>query len=151
MILRLSGQHRMALVGALREAGKREIGGILMGEHIGADEFRVASFTIQRRGGTIVRFVRIVEHAISALTRFFRETGSDFTRFNYLGEWHSHPSFAPYPSSEDDASMKKILLDDKVGANFVVLIVAKMVETEFVATATLYRRAGQSAVDLMIE
>lgn len=151
MIVRLPREHRMALVKALREAGEREIGGILMGEHVGTDEFRVASLTIQKRGGSIARFVRIVEHAISALTQFFRETGRDFTRFNYLGEWHSHPLFVPSPSREDDASMMKILLDERVGANFVVLMVAKMAGNDFVATATLYTRSGRSAVDLVIE
>lgn len=151
MILRLPEAHRSALVAALNEAGEREIGGILMGEHVGFDDFRVASLTIQKRGGSIARFVRMIEQAISALTRFFHETGRDYTRFNYLGEWHSHPSFVPSPSPQDDASMMKILLDEKVGANFVVLMVAKMVRNDFVATATLYTRSGRCAVELMIE
>jgi sulfur-carrier protein adenylyltransferase/sulfurtransferase len=151
MILRLPATQRAELVDALQEAGEREIGGILMGEHVDVNEFRVASLTIQRRSGTIARFVRIVEHAVTALTRFFRETGNDFTRFNYLGEWHSHPLFTPYPSSEDHVSMMKILWDEKVGANFVVLIVAKMVDGELVTTGTLYTRSSRCAVTLVIE
>ena len=151
MILRVSRDHQMSLMKALTDAGEREIGGILMGEHVGVDEFSVASLTIQRRGGTIARFIRIVEHAVTALTRFFGETRNDFTRFNYLGEWHSHPLFPPYPSRQDDTSMMKIVLDGRVGANFVVLIVAKTVGPELIATATLYTRSGRSDVMLVME
>lgn len=122
-----------------------------MGEHVGPDEFRIVSLTIQRDGGSIARFVRLVEHAMMALTRFFRETGNEFTRFNYLGEWHSHPLFAPNPSSQDDASMMKILLDEKVGANFVVLMVAKLTDGELIATGTLYTRSGQSRITMRVE
>jgi hypothetical protein len=57
----------------------------------------------------------------------------------------------PSPSWQDDASMMKILFDQKVGANFVVLMVAKMAESDFVATATLYTRSGRSTVDLVID
>lgn len=151
MIVRLPREQRMALIAALKDAGSREIGGILMGEHVGVDEFRVASLTIQRRGGSIARFVRFVEHAVTALAKFFRDTHSDFTRFNYLGEWHSHPLFEPRPSPEDDASMMKILFDDKVGARFVVLMIAKLEAGEFVASARLYTKSGHSAITLAQE
>ncbi|HEV7487312.1 MAG TPA: Mov34/MPN/PAD-1 family protein [Thermoanaerobaculia bacterium] len=151
MILRFPEAQRGILIEALTAAGEREIGGVLMGEHLGVDDFRVTSLTIQRRGGTIARFVRAVEEAILALTRFFRETGNDFTRFNYLGEWHSHPLFPPYPSREDDSSMIRILRDNNVGANFVVLVIVKMVNSQVVATGTLYTRSRQSVVTLMME
>src|SRR4051812_17900335 len=111
MILRIPAAQRRTLVNAMTDAGEREIGGVLMGEHLGRDDFRVTTLTIQRHGGTIARFVRAVEQAVSALTRFFRETGNDFTRFNYLGEWHSHPLFPPHPSRQDELSMLRILRD----------------------------------------
>jgi proteasome lid subunit RPN8/RPN11 len=151
MILHLPAPRREELVDALRDAGTCEIGGVLMGEHVGVDEFRVERVTIQRRGGTFARFIRIVTDAVSALNRFFHDTQHDFTRFNYLGEWHSHPLFQPYPSSEDHSSMMEILLDGGVGANFVVLMVTKLVDDNLVASATLYTKAGRSAVSLIIE
>jgi hypothetical protein len=50
----------------------------------------------------------------------------DYRRFNYVGEWHSHPSFEPEPSSRDDTSMREIVQDPKVGANFVALLIVKL-------------------------
>ena len=42
---------------ALEAAGTREIGGVLMGECVAPNRFRVADVTIQRRGGKL-RLVR---------------------------------------------------------------------------------------------
>src|SRR2546426_158241 len=93
------------LVNALTEAGKREIGGILMGEHIGAETFRVKELTIQRKKGTFATFVRIVAEILAPLRAFFDATKHDYTRFNYLGEWHSHHSFLLEPSGQDHITM----------------------------------------------
>jgi hypothetical protein len=58
--------------------------------------------------------------------RSYYRTQHDYTRFNYIGEWHSHPSFTPVPSRCDDNSMREIVQDPKVGANFVVLLIVKL-------------------------
>ena len=81
------------LVVALQKAGNREIGGILMGEHVSDATYRVKDITIQRHGGKFASFTRVVRGSLMSLRRFFRKTEYDFTRFNYLGEWHSHPLF----------------------------------------------------------
>jgi len=114
------------MVAALTEAGRREIGGILMGEHVGSDTFRVKDITIQRRGGTFATFVRVVRNILGPLQAFFRKTHHDYARFNYLGEWHSHHSFALSPSTTDHRSMFEIIDDPQLGANFVVLLLAKL-------------------------
>ena len=77
---------------ALAKARRREIGGILMAEQVEAGHFRLADFTIDEVTGSAAHFVRSVEHHHRALDRFYEETASDFARFNYLGEWHSHPN-----------------------------------------------------------
>lgn len=110
---------------ALQKAGRHEIGGILMGEHIGFNEFKVTNVTVHRRGG-IASFVRYIEDAIGKLRFFFRQTEYDYQRFNYLGEWHSHPLFEPIPSIKDDESMLEIVQDDSIGANFAVLLILKL-------------------------
>lgn len=134
-------QNDLLLV-ALGKAGRREVGGILMGEHVGPNLFIVREMTVHRRGA-FASFVRRVEDAIGSLRLFFQKTGDDYTRFNYLGEWHSHPSFAPYPSGTDDVSMLQIVQDEKVGANFAVLLIAKLgLEGELIATAHTYLPDG---------
>jgi hypothetical protein len=114
------------LIDALRKAGQREIGGILMGEHVGPDMFRVKEVTIQRKGGTFAAFLRVVEDILGPLLAFFETTKHDYIRFNYLGEWHSHHSFALIPSGRDHTTMYSLVIDPQLGAHFVLLLLAKL-------------------------
>lgn len=109
----------------LRRAGKREIGGILMGEQIAPDHFRIANFSVNTTTGSAVHFVRTPDHHAEALESFFRETGSNFRRFNYLGEWHSHPSFPVQPSQEDIMSMQN-LVDGERDIDFSALVIVRL-------------------------
>jgi integrative and conjugative element protein (TIGR02256 family) len=151
LTLILPPENRELLLAALRNAGRREVGGILMGEHAGQNLFIIRAMTVHRRGA-FASFVRRVEDAIGRLRAFFQQTGHDYTRFNYLGEWHSHPSFLPYPSKTDDLSMLQIVQDGEVGANFAVLLIAKLgLEGELIATAHAYLPDGirmQSNIEL---
>lgn len=110
---------------ALEAAGDREIGGVVMAEHTGHNHFTVCDITVHRRG-SIASFVRHVGEAIRGIQRFFLRTGGEYSRFNYLGEWHSHPLFQPEPSQKDDASMREIVQDKGVGATFAVLLVLRL-------------------------
>lgn len=126
------------LEAALEAAGTREIGGVLMGECLEPSRFRVADVTIQRRGGSFASFMRRLGEALSALARFFRQTGEDYTRFNYLGEWHSHPSFSTTASEKDVQSMLEIAADPEVGANFVALVIVRLPADGLVGSASVY-------------
>jgi proteasome lid subunit RPN8/RPN11 len=126
MQILLPDEATKKLTNALKKAGNREIGGILMGENVSEDVFRVKDLTIQSQGGTSASFTRFVEENLSLLQNFFHETGYDFTRFNYLGEWHSHPAFVPEPSSTDCNTIWEIVEDSSVGANFVVLMIVRL-------------------------
>lgn len=110
---------------ALKRAGLHEIGGVLMAEHVGTNEFAITDLTVHKRG-TLASFVRRIEDALSYLNVFFQRTKNDYTRFNYIGEWHSHPSFELVPSTRDDASMLEIILDPTVSAVFAVLLLVKL-------------------------
>lgn len=135
-------QHDI-LLAALQKAGRREIGGIMMGEHAGPNLFIIREMTIHK-SGTFASFMRRIEDAIGTLRAYFQQTGHDYTRFNYLGEWHSHPSFEPYPSRTDDLSMLQIVQDDAIGANFAVLIIVKLgANGELISTAHTYLTSGR--------
>lgn len=118
-------EMRSRLRDALRQAGRNECGGILMGEHVGYNHFAVRALTIERTG-SFAKFLRGVQAATSALRAFFKRTGGDYSRYNYLGEWHSHPSFSTEPSTTDHGSMMRIVQDPAVGANFVVLVIVRL-------------------------
>lgn len=98
---------------------------MLMAEHVGPDRFEVMDITVHKRGA-IASFVRRIEDALGRLQVFFSSTGNQYSKFNYIGEWHSHPMFPLEPSRTDDTSMHQIADDPKVGANFVVLLIVKI-------------------------
>ena len=128
------------LFDALTDEGQREIGGILMGEHVSNDTFRVASVTVQRKGGTFAAFVRIVAEILSPLREFFESTRHEYTKHNYLGEWHSHHSFALSPSEKDQTTMYTMVMDPELGAHFVVLLLVKLGESGGIdGSVTIYQ------------
>jgi proteasome lid subunit RPN8/RPN11 len=132
------------LVTALQKAGPREIGGILMGEHVRENVFRVKDFTVQYHGGTLATFWRVVQDITTPLRKFFRSTNYDFQRFNYLGEWHSHPSYTLEPSAVDRQTMHDMIADPKLGAHFVVLMIVKLDGTkQFQGSVTVYQPESQ--------
>jgi [CysO sulfur-carrier protein]-S-L-cysteine hydrolase len=131
----------------LRRAGRREIGGLLMGEDVGAGNFRVVEISVQRSGGTEACFIRKPKDHQPELDAFFARTGNDYSRFNYLGEWHSHPSFTVTPSAPDLETMLSLVNDPTVGSNFLVLLIAKLSGKQVEATTTLFT---QTASPLLI-
>jgi integrative and conjugative element protein (TIGR02256 family) len=121
----LPSDQRARFRKCLRRARRREIGGILMGEQIAPDNFRIVEFSVDDTTGTAAHFVRSPEHHAAALEGFFQRTGSDYRRFNYLGEWHSHPSFKVRPSVEDMMSMQG-LVDGERDIDFSALIIVRL-------------------------
>ena len=141
------------LVRELRAEGRRECGGILFGEHVGENLFQIAGITKQKGGGTNSHFVRDPTQHADQLDQFFREHSEDCSRFNYLGEWHSHPSFEVAPSSADLLSMCEMVCDPSVGVNFAVLLIARLEKPQDLhLSATLCRAPKQlSSISMFIE
>src|SRR5580704_563434 len=108
---------------ALRKADRREIGGMLMAEQLAPGHFRIMDFSLDALSGSRVRFRREPETHQKVLDEFFRRTGQDYQRFNYFGEWHSHPSFPVHPSLEDVATMTDIVEHGSSTITFAVLLI----------------------------
>jgi proteasome lid subunit RPN8/RPN11 len=127
----------------LRRAGHREIGGVLAGEDLGGGRFSVAGISVQRSGGSVADFVRDPSTHRKFMRRFMARTGNDYTRFNYLGEWHSHPRFPALPSVSDLRQMQALIEERGQLANFLVLLVVKLRRGgEIEATAHAFRRSA---------
>lgn len=139
MRLDLPNELRRRMRREVGAAGRVEIGGILMAEQIEPGHFRLADFTVDGQRGGAAHFVRTVEDHQAALSRFFARTGSDFARFNYLGEWHSHPNHVPIPSREDVASMIS-LVDGERDIPFAVLLVVRRTWRSMAMSASLFER-----------
>jgi integrative and conjugative element protein (TIGR02256 family) len=140
MQLLLAPQVIKRLQRELHRARGQEIGGLLMGEHLRDELFRLVEISVQRSGGSQGCFIRNPSNHQAQLRKFFARTGEDYTRFNYLGEWHSHPSFEPIPSTTDIQTMQSIVDDPTVGVNFLVLLIAKLSSNKQIeATAMAFR------------
>lgn len=139
------------LMQALKKAGKVEIGGVMMGEHVCPNTFRVMDITIQRTGGTYATFVRFVEGIIGPLRSFFSRTNHNYTKFNYIGEWHSHHSFHLSPSPKDNKTMMDILGDPLCEANFIALMLVKITSDDILEkSVTVYQENLESFEGVVI-
>jgi integrative and conjugative element protein (TIGR02256 family) len=125
------------------KAGKREIGGMLMGEDVGGQIFRIVDFSVDMERGTFSSFTRDSSKHDLALQTFFKETGADYKRFNYLGEWHTHPSFSVAPSVNDINAMQGIVNGDG-NVDFAFLFITKLRWIwQFECSAHLFIRGHQ--------
>lgn len=126
MRVRLEHDQLQKLTAALVRAGTREIGGQLYGEQLAPSDFRIIELTVQSRPGTFVRFMVDLFQTACDATRFFDRTGHRYTRFNYLGEWHSHPSFEVQPSTIDIETMRQLVCDPLFRGNFALLMIVRL-------------------------
>lgn len=152
MRVEISNRVREKLRKALRASGCREIGGVLMGEQIAPGHFKVVDLSIDSQTGGRAHFVRDPEAHAEALAAFFHETGHQYDRFNYLGEWHSHPRFSVNPSTQDVDSMIDLVQGER-GIDFAVLLIVRLQWWRWIScSCTLFcRNAKPVPVDLLEE
>jgi len=112
--------------GAIRTAGRREIGGMLFAEQSAPGKFRVVDVSLDLFSGSHTAFRRDPKIHRKMLDEFFQRTGHDYQRFNYLGEWHSHPSFSVRPSIEDVSTMTDIVSNPASAINFAILLIVRL-------------------------
>jgi len=110
---------------ALRAAGSKEIGGVLAAEQVGDGRFVVVDLSIQD-DGTSSNFERDPIQHRKFIQQFHDRMGNIPERFNYLGEWHSHPSYLAIPSEADIRQMQALVEDDEQASTFLVLMVVKV-------------------------
>jgi proteasome lid subunit RPN8/RPN11 len=120
----------------------KEMGGVLVGQHVEADKFRVIDISFQKSGGSVSHFVRDPAQHKKFLDDFFARTGDDYSHFNYLGEWHSHPMFEPLPSGEDIRTMYDLVEDPAVGVNFLVLLIPRLKHRRLMELSATLIRSG---------
>jgi hypothetical protein len=150
--VRVPPDQASALRTALQRAGTREIGGQIFGEQLAPSDFRATELTFQRRPGTIGRFVVDLVEAARDAIRFFQRTEHRYTRFNYIGEWHSHPRFAVSPSVVDLQTMSNLVLDPDFKGNFAVLLIVRLDGGRLMCGAWLFNPQGQgNTVSLELE
>jgi hypothetical protein len=143
MRLRLPPEQIRSLREALNNAGEKEIGGQIFGEQLAPSEFRAIEFTFQKRPGTFARFIVDIVQAARDAMSFFDRTEHRYTRFNYIGEWHSHPSFAVHPSGTDLSAMRDLVTDSNFRGNFAILMIIRLDGNDLTVGAWLFDPAGK--------
>lgn len=126
MRLEIPNDQISALHEALASAGTKEIGGQIFGEQLAPSHFLASELTFQKRRGTFSRFIVDLIQAARDALQFFDRTQHRYTRFNYIGEWHSHPSFDVCPSITDIETMRELVRDPDFKGHFAVLMITKL-------------------------
>ena len=142
MKVTLATDQESKLVAALKRAGAREIGGQLYGEQLAPSDFLVTDVAIQRRRGSVTRFLVDLVQAARDAVRFFDRTRHRYTSFNYIGEWHSHPRFAVRPSGTDINTMRVLVRDPEFQGSFAVLMIVRLSNNALSAAAWVFDPEG---------
>ena len=140
-------------VGHRLGGAERGIGGVLFGEHVGDADFRIVDVTTQAFGGNAVAFRRKGSKARRDLKSLANRHSDDPTRFNYLGEWHSHPHAPVDPSRLDEVTMYQLLRDPESDVHFLVLLINRLNDAgQLELSATAYLASGHKIqCDILIE
>ena len=142
MRLSLRSDQTARLVAALERAGRREIGGQLYGEQLAPSGFLVTDVAVQKRVGGVARFIVDLVQAAREAVRFFERTNHQYTRYNYIGEWHSHPEFSVRPSGTDISTMQSLVCDPEFRGSFAVLMIVRLVGDTLRAAAWVFSPDG---------
>ena len=125
--------------GCLTSGGIREIGGWLAAEQLAPGEFELVGFTVDLAVGTHNRFASLPKTHGAQLDDILAANADRTGRVDYLGEWHSHPTFLPVPSDIDVAAMTKMV--EESGPSFATLLIVRLMgEAVLQATITTFQR-----------
>lgn len=140
MKIEITKEVRSRMLVSLKRARRREIGGILMAEQVSPGFFRIVDFSLDEKSGSTTQFFRHSELHQNALDSFFLRTGNDFARYNYIGEWHSHPNHHHAPSRIDILSMLDLIKEEGDIPFAILLIVKRRWWSRLYCTAMLFRQ-----------
>lgn len=129
----------------LRSAGSNEIGGVLAAEQVSDGCFLVVNLSVQRNG-TRSHFKRNPIQHREFIRRFHERMGHQPERFNYLGEWHSHPAYPATPSDVDFRQMQDLVEDAEQKSTFLVLMIVKLGLKEQLRGSAYGFRPGSAAL-----
>ncbi len=124
MRIELSSETETTIRRALRKTGRRECGGMLFAEQLEPGRFSIIDLSVDTETGEHAHFERRPEIHAAARNAFFERTRHDYSRFNHVGEWHSHPSFSVSPSAEDMSTMLSLVAAGPI--SFAVLLIVRL-------------------------
>ena len=120
-----------------------ETKGALFAEDLGNDTFRIDEVYLEPKPGTTT-FVKLFinQEYVSFQKNYHKLRKNNFSKFNFIGDWHSHPLFECFPSSYDIREVEEDI--KKSNAIFLVQLILKVIKGKLIGNAFYYTR-GLSA------
>ena len=114
---------------AVKKEGLCEIKGSLYAQFISENQYKIEDVFISKNKGTHFFSNLIINHAYHKFEKqYFKKHNYDYVNHNYIGDWHSHPSFECKPSSYDEKEIKTELLSSN--AHFLIQLIVKVIDDE---------------------
>jgi proteasome lid subunit RPN8/RPN11 len=114
-----------------------ETKGALFAEKLDDETYKVEAVYFEKKVGTFA-FVTLFnnERYKKFCANYFNKYKNQYEIHNYIGDWHSHPSFSCVPSLYDKNEVIKDLKNSN--ANFLIQLIVKIEKNCLVGNAFLY-------------
>ena len=125
------------IIDALKRAGLNETKGACFASRISNDCYSIEDvFLSKEKGTTFFSNLKINFSYKRFEKRYFKKHKYDYVNHNYIGDWHSHPSFDCLPSNYDKKEAFEEL--NNSNANFLIQLIVKLIDNEITGRCFLY-------------
>lgn len=76
------------------------------------------------KGSSVFVYTPYTKKMVRFAKKFYKETNYNYEYYNYIGDWHTHPSFRCYPSPNDIVESRKDII--KLELDFVISTIMKV-------------------------
>jgi len=126
-----------SIFGAVEKAGVCEIKGALYAKYISSNCYEIEDVFISKNAGTSFFSNLIIGFSYHRFEKnYFKKHNNDFKNHNYIGDWHSHPSFECIPSEYDVKEAFDELRNSN--ANFLIQLIVKNDGGKLIGNCFLY-------------
>ena len=123
----------------------------MFAEKTGNEEYKIEDVYFESSVGNFA-FVKLYNNKKykKFCNEYFKRHMDDYENHNYIGDWHSHPSFSCYPSMFDKEEVIKDL--ECSNAKFLIQVILKDDNNKLIGNAFLYNMCETATkVKLIIE
>ncbi len=135
----------------VKKHSPNETKGALFARRINDELFEIDAVYLEKKIGSFAFVVLENNSKYKEFQKKYNKTHHfDFKNHNYIGDWHSHPSFELIPSGYDIKEVQNDL--EKSNANFLIQIIVKVSNDRLIGNAFLYdNNKSAEKIELIIE
>lgn len=125
------------MINALKRAGLNETKGACFASKTSDDCYSIEDVFLSKEKGTTVFSNLKINYSYKCFEkRYFKKHKYDYVNHNYIGDWHSHPSFDCLPSNYDKKEAFEELYNSN--ARFLIQLIVKLIDNEITGRCFLY-------------